>query len=146
MRKKENKTRAKLYYMIPHPATKQQVMREGEEKAGEGDMEPGQTCGEPALCSPPRPLRAMKTLPYPHFEKCSRSDPFLANSCFPLGLHQAHQSPPASLPTFTPMDAIPIRQTFPAPVPTYGTPLPSSPYPPHPGPRRPGGGVAPVDE
>lgn len=34
----KNKTRAKLHHMTPHPATKQQVMREGEEKArGGGD-------------------------------------------------------------------------------------------------------------
>lgn len=32
---KEKKTRTKLYLMTPHPATKQQVMREGE-KPGEG--------------------------------------------------------------------------------------------------------------
>lgn len=95
-------------------------------------MEPGQTCGEPALCFPPRPLRAMETLPYPHLEKCSRSDPFLANSCFHLGL-QPGSSVSSSKPSYIDAEGChPDRANLPGtcPHPRHTpalTPLPSPP-------------------
>ena len=50
----KNKTRAKLYHMIPHPATKQQQLREKERRRpgeGGGGVR-SQPCLEPALCYP----------------------------------------------------------------------------------------------
>lgn len=50
--------------MIPHPATKQQVMREGEEKArGGGEGAKSQPCEELFLCFPLQTTGAMKALP-----------------------------------------------------------------------------------
>lgn len=101
-------------------------------------MEPSRSpAGNLPCASHFRPQRAMKALPYPHFEKRSRSDSFVSNACFHLGLDQAHP-PPASLPRFKQLGAIPLGQTFLAPVPTYSTSLPPFPYPPHPGPMGPG--------
>lgn len=55
---KKNKTRAKLYHMIPHPATKQQVRRKGEEKARAGRW--SQVTALPGTCPMPTsfPLQA----------------------------------------------------------------------------------------
>lgn len=93
----------------PHPATKQQVMREGEKARGGGDGAKSQPCPNLPYANPfPTPgCKEPRRPSLPTFLKCSRSDPFLSKSCFHLGLYQAHPSP-ASLPRFTQLDAIPL--------------------------------------
>ena len=84
-----NQTRTKLSHGIPHPATKQQVLRGGEVASAGGQASRSQPCRKPAPASHSRPQRAVKALPCLSFENVQGHILFLSNSCRYWGLRQA---------------------------------------------------------